>query len=383
MAEKPDYYTLLGVPRDADAAALKKAFRARAMEVHPDRNSAPDAEAQFKQVNEAYAVLSDPEKRARYDQYGHEGPGRVDPFSGGGINPDDLRDMFGGDLFEQFFGGFFRNATRAGARHGRDITVDVRLSLEDVAKGGEKTVEYRRPGPCALCSGSGARAGTMPQACRTCGGAGRVRVQAGFIAMVQGCPECAGQGKVVVDPCGACRGSGLTEEVVTIKAPLPPGLETGHKLRLDGEGAHGRQGGLPGDLYLRVEVAEHPFFNRKEADLICEVPISIAQAALGASVEVPTLEGKAQVKIPAGTQSGKTMRLKGRGLPRVGGRGQGDQLVRLQVETPVKLTARQKELLEEFERIARAAHATEHGDEGDHGEPRRKSFLDKLKAMFD
>lgn len=380
MAEKPDYYTLLDVPRDADAAALKKAFRKRAMEVHPDRNQSPGAEDQFKLVNEAYAVLSNPESRARYDQFGHEGPGRVDPFSGGagGINPDDLRDMFGGDLFEQFFGGFFRNATRSGARHGRDITVDLELSLEDVAKGGEKTVEFRRPGPCTTCSGSGARPGSAPQTCGTCGGAGRVRVQHGFIAMVQGCPHCGGQGKVVTDPCGSCRGSGLTEEQVTIKAPLPAGLETGHKLRLDGEGAHGKQGGLPGDLYLRIKVKEHPFFTRKDADLVCEVPISFVQAALGASVEVPTLEGKAQVKVPAGTQSGKTLRLRNRGLPLVGTRGHGDQLVRLQVETPVHLTSRQKELLEEFERIA----AAERGD-GEHAEPRRRSFLDKLKAVFE
>ncbi|MCA9543833.1 MAG: molecular chaperone DnaJ [Myxococcales bacterium] len=378
MAEKLDYYELLGVPRDVDAAELKKAFRQLALQYHPDRNDAPDAEEKFKQINEAYAVLSDPQKRAHYDRFGHEGPAAGgNPFAGG-INPDDLRDIFGGDLFGELFGSFFggMGATRRGARHGRDIVVDLTLSLNEVALGGDRKVSFTRPGRCKPCDGSGAAPGSRPVTCSTCGGAGKVRVAHGFIQMVQGCPDCGGRGQSIGTPCGDCRGSGLATEEVSITLPVPPGVATGHKLRLDGEGGHGRNGGHPGDLYVRIQVTDDPFFVREGDDLVCEVPVSFPQVALGASIEVPTLEGKAQVKVPAGTQSGKVLRLRGKGLPKVRGGGRGDQLIRLQVETPSRLSARQRELLEELEQI-------EADEKGESVQPRRKGFLDRLKEWFD
>lgn len=376
MADKPDYYEVLEVGRDADADALKKAYRKQALRYHPDRNpDDPAAEERFKQVNEAYAVLSDPDKRRMYDQYGHEAPGGFggNPFQGG-INPDDLRDMFGGDLFEQLFGAFFR---RSPVRHGRDVQVELEVTLEQVAAGGETELSFERHGQCKTCDGGGSRPGSRPAKCSTCGGLGQVRVARGFLSMVQACPTCRGDGFEITDPCASCNGRGTVAEQVTLTLPIPPGIATGHKLRLDGEGHAGRQGGMGGDLYVVVSVAEHPFFEREGDDLVCEVPISFPQAALGGSIEVPTLGGKARVKVPAGTQSGKTLRLRGKGLPTVRGRGTGDQLVRLHVETPSRLTDRQVELLEEFERIS----ADEAGREPP--EPRRKSFLDKLKELFD
>ncbi len=377
MSEKPDYYDLLGVDRDVDADALKKAYRKQALRFHPDRNpDDPEAEERFKQVNEAYAVLSDAEKRRLYDQYGHEAPGGFggNPFQGGGINPDDLRDMFGGDLFEQLFGAFFR---RSPVRHGRDVQVPLEVTLEQVAEGGDAELIFHRQGQCKTCSGSGSRPGTQPERCETCGGLGQVRVARGFLSMVQSCPTCRGDGVQITDPCESCHGHGMLDEEVSITLPIPPGIATGHKLRLDGEGHAGRRGGMGGDLYVVVQVGEHPFFERSGDDLVCEVPIGFPQAALGGTIEVPTLGGKARVKVPAGTQSGKTLRLRGKGLPGVRGRGTGDQLVKLQVETPSRLTDRQKELLEEFERIS----FEEAGKEPP--EPRRKSFLDKLKELFD
>ena len=368
MSNPADYYEVLGVARDADAATLKKAFRQLAIQYHPDRNSAPDAEDRFKAINEAYAVLSDPEKRARYDRFGHEGlSGRAGPREA------DLRDVFGGDLFEQLFGGFARRATRPGARHGDDVRLPFPVTLEEVAAGGEKSVTFRRQATCATCDGSGAQAGHAPVTCDACGGMGRVRVQHGFLPMVTGCPRCRGEGRIVTHPCGTCRGNGLVQEEVTLKVPVPAGSGEGHTLRLDGEGGQGVRGGQPGDLYLIIQEAEHPFFERDGDHLVCEVPISFPQAALGSNISVPTLDGKARVKVPSGTQSGRVLRLRGKGLPNVEGRGRGDQLVRLQIETPVDLSPRQRELLEELESLS-----------GDHpGQPRRKSFLDKLKELFD
>ena len=377
MADKADYYELLDIDRDADADALKKAFRKKALKFHPDRNpDDPSAEERFKQVNEAYAVLSDPQKRQLYDQYGHEAPGGLggNPFTSGGMNPDDLRDMFGGDLFEQLFGSFFR---RSPVRHGRDVQVDLEVTLEQVAEGGETELSFERRGRCGTCTGSGSRPGTQPIKCGTCAGLGQVRVARGFLSMVQTCPSCRGEGRQITDPCGPCGGRGMVPEEVTITLPIPKGIATGHKLRLDGEGHGGRQGGMAGDLYVVVHVAEHPFFEREGDDLVCEVPISFPEAAMGGTIEVPTLGGKARVKVPASTQSAKTLRLRGKGLPGVRGRSTGDQLVRLHVETPQRLTDRQRELLEEFERIS----AEQAGEEPP--EPRRRSFLDKLKELFD
>lgn len=377
MSDKPDYYELLGVPRDADADALKKAYRKQALRYHPDRNpDDPAAEDTFKQVNEAYAVLSDPQKRAMYDQYGHQAPGGLggNPFGGGGINPDDLRDMFGGDLFEQLFGSFFRKSP---VRHGRDVQIELEVTLAQVADGGETEVNFTRRGHCQTCDGTGSRPGTTPIKCTTCAGLGQVRIARGFLSMVQVCPSCRGEGRQITDPCLDCRGEGTRAEEATLRVPIPAGIATGHKLRLDGEGHAGRQGGMAGDLYVLITVADHAFFEREGDDLVCEVPISFAEAALGGSVEVPTLAGKAKVKIPPGTQSGKVLRLRGKGLPSVRGQVRGDQLVRLQIETPTRLTDRQRDLLAEFEQIS----AAESGREPP--EPRRKSFFDKLKELFD
>lgn len=376
--QKPDYYELLDVECDVEADTLKKAYRKAALRHHPDRNpDDPTAEETFKQLNEAYAVLSDPNKRAAYDRFGHagvEGVGGGNPFGGGGINPDDLRDMFGGDLFEQLFGAFFRKSPTA---HGRDIETRLEVTLEQVANGGEAQITYPRQRECDTCDGSGARPGTQPTRCPTCAGLGQVRVARGFLSMVQRCPSCRGDGTQIEDPCADCNGRGTRADEVTLTAPIPTGIATGHRLRLDGEGHAGRRGGMPGDLYVHIEVADHPFFEREGDDLVCEVPISFPEAALGGQIEVPTLGGKARVKVPAGTQSGKTLRLRGKGLPSVRGHATGDQLVRLHIETPTRLTARQRELLTEFEQIS----AAEAGKEPP--EPRRKSFLDKLKDLFD
>ncbi len=360
---------MLGVAKDVDAAALKKAFRALALQHHPDRNDAPDAEDKFKEINEAYAVLSDAEKRARYDRFGHEAPGGFgDPFAG--MRQGDLRDMFGGDVFEQLFGGFFR---RGNARHGKDIHVELELTLEEVLEGPEKDIEFRRPAPCNGCEGTGAKEGTALESCDTCGGRGRVRMSAGFISMVQECPDCRGKGRTILEPCAECHGKGLVQEAGRLRVRIQPGVSEAQRLRVEREGAYAKGRGIPGDLIVHLKTAEHPFFEREGADLHCEVPISFPQATMGASLEVPTLTGKAKVKVPAGTQSGKTLRLRGKGLPHPGNRGRGDQLIRLQMETPSALTKRQKELLAEFESIS----------EGQEGQPRRKSFMDKLKDLFD
>lgn len=372
MSTKQDYYELLGVARDADAATLKKAFRQLAIQLHPDRNSAPDAEDRFKEINEAYAVLSDPEKRSRYDRFGHEGMSARAP----GPAEADLRDVFGGDLFEQLFGGMFRRAGRPGAQHGADIKRPLELTIEDIARGVEKSIRFRRPAPCATCDGSGAHRDHPPVTCQSCGGMGRVRVQQGFIPMIAACPTCRGEGRIVRHPCPSCRGAGTVEEEVTLKVPVPPGLAVGHTLRLDGEGGHGVRGGQPGDLYLVVREIPHAFFERDGNDLVCEVPISFPQAALGAAISVPTLDGKSRIKVPPGTQSGRTLRLKGKGLPAVEGRGMGDQVVRLQIETPEHLTPRQRELLEELDGLLEST-------EEERAQPRRRSFLDKLKELFD
>ncbi len=363
MSEKQDYYELLGVPKDCDAATLKKAFRAKALKYHPDRNDDPGAEESFKAINEAYLLLSDPEKRARYDRYGHSAV-RGEPFTGTGFNPADLRDLFGGDLFEELFGAVFR---RSPARHGRDLKAEIKLSLEEVACGVEKQIRIHRNMSCDRCRGSGARKGSEPKSCSTCRGKGQVRVQRGFIAMAQVCPGCHGTGQLIEDPCSPCGGQGSIRQEVTVTIPVPPGVETGHKLRLDGEGEPGRRGGQPGDLYVQIQVKPHPFFEREGPHLHCEVPISFPQAALGASIEVPTLDGKVRVKVPAGTQSGKSLRLRSKGLPNTRGRG-GDLFVKLQIETPKRLSPRQRELLEEFEGLEIA--------------PGRRSFLDTLKDWF-
>jgi len=372
VTDKRDYYEVLEVGRDADAATLKSAFRKLALKYHPDRNQAPDAEAKFKEINEAYAVLSDPERRSAYDRFGHAAEGIGDPFSGG-FRQEDFRDIFGGDVFEQLFGQFFR---RSGVNHGRDVQITLSVSLETVAGGTDYDVKYQRKGSCQTCTGSGARVGTRAARCETCGGMGQVRINRGFLAMAQACPGCSGSGVVIPDPCPDCRGEGLAPQEVSLVIPVPPGVATGHKLRLDGEGHDGQHGGQSGDLYVLIEVDEHPFLSRDGSNVISEIPISFAQAALGTTIDVPTLTGRAKVKVPAGTQSGKLLRLRGKGLPSIHHAKRGDQLVRLQIETPTRLTGEQRALLETFETVFET-------ETGVASEPRRRSFLDKLKEFFD
>ncbi len=374
VSAQRDYYEILGVPRDVDGETLKKRFRKLALQYHPDRNQDPGAEETFKEINAAYAVLSDPEQRARYDRFGHEAPGGFsDPFSGG-FRSEDLRDIFGGDVFDQLFGSFFRRSPR---RTGQDIMVELEVALEDVLSGADREVTIKRRETCKTCDGSGAAAGTQPIRCQTCGGMGQVRVSRGFISLAQTCPDCSGLGYTIPHPCGDCGGTGQQVSNVTLTMPIPPGVETGHKLRLDGEGHAGVQGAPAGDLYVKVSVGRHPFFERNGGDIVCEVPITYPQATLGSSIEVPTLTGRAKVKVPSGTQSGKLLRLRGKGLPDVRTRRSGDQLIRLQIETPTRLSSRQRELIGELGELFDAESGRESA------QPRRGSFLDTLREWFD
>jgi chaperone protein DnaJ len=344
---KRDYYEILGVERTSTEIELKKAYRRLAMKHHPDRN--PDDKASeelFKEANEAYEVLSDSSKRAAYDQYGHAG---VDPQMGGGgagFGGQNFSDIFG-DVFSDFFGGG-RGGSRGGAQRGSDLRYTLELDLEEAVRG--TTVNIRVPTlvNCKPCDGSGAKKGSSPVTCTTCGGIGQVRMQQGFFAVQQTCPRCHGQGKVISDPCESCRGEGRVEEYKTLSVKVPAGVDTGDRIRLSGEGEAGVQGGPTGDLYVVIDVREHAIFQRDGKHLFCEVPINFADAALGAEIEVPTLDGRVKLKIPEGTQSGKQFRLRGKGVAPVRGGGAGDLMCRVVIETPVKLSRRQRELMEEF-----------------------------------
>lgn len=365
-ASKRDYYEVLGVERNVDADALKKAFRKAAMQHHPDRNPGDkDAEEKFKEASEAYEVLSDPDKRARYDRFGHQG---VEGFAGGGFNTVNLNDIFG-EIFGDIFGG-------GGGRRGRqrnrgaDLRYNLELDFEEAAFGKEVSVKIPRPKRCEDCEGTGS-ASKQLRTCPTCGGAGEVRFTQGFFAVSRACTQCRGTGRVTQDPCKTCRGAGAVEAVSELSVKIPPGVDTGTRVRLAGEGEPGEQGGPAGDLYVVVHVKEHPLFHREEDEVFCEVPITFVQAALGAQLEVPTLDGMVKMTIPEGTQSGKVFRLKGRGVPHLHGGGRGDQHVRALVETPQNLTGRQRELLEQF--------AAESGEDIN---PQSKSFFQKVKERF-
>ncbi len=341
---KADYYETLGVARDADADTLKKAFRQLALKWHPDKNDSPEAEEKFKEINEAYAVLSDPEKRAAYDKFGHEGPQmRGDPTAGARYN-ENLRDIFGGDLFEQLFGGAFRQRR---PKRGRDIEANVSLTLEEVASGVDKKITITRSELCSSCGGSGA---SETRRCTACGGQGRVRVSAGFIAIMQDCPRCGGRGEEIVQACSACHGEGKSRKKVEITVPVPKGVETGQRLRLDGEGEPNAQG-LNGDLYVLIDVKQHDVFERDGDDLKCTVPVHFSDLVLGAQVEVPLLGGQAKLKVPAGTDSGKVFRLRGKGLTNLQGT-HGGLLATIQASTPKKLSPREKELFEELRSLS-------------------------------
>ena len=356
MSEKRDYYEVLGVDKSASKDDVKRAYRKLALKYHPDQNQGdPEAERRFKEAAEAYDVLGDPEKRAQYDRFGHAA------FAGaaGGAGPrfTNMEDIFeafgdifggGGGIFGDLFGG--RRATR-GPRRGRDLKIVLDLTLEEIALGTRKTVEIKRQETCAECQGSGAKPGTSPVVCSTCGGRGQIHRSQGFFTMATTCPRCHGTGKVIESPCARCRGSGRQTVSSEIEIQVPPGVEDGMRIRLSGQGDAGDPGGPRGDLYCIVREKEHKVFQRSGADLMTEVPFSYAQLALGDKVEIPTLTGRVEMTIPAGTQSGKVFRLRGQGLPTVEGHGRGDQLVRVFVEIPRRLTERQKEILREFAEI--------------------------------
>lgn len=372
---KRDYYEILGVPRDADAEALKTAYRAIAMRDHPDRN--PDdaaAEERFKEASEAYAVLNDAEKRRAYDRFGHAGLGGAG--AGGGFQDfGDLGNFT--DLFDDLFGDLFGGRARGGRRRGRgqrgaDLRYNLELDLGDVLTGLESQIVIPKMRPCETCHGSGARAGTSPETCSGCRGSGQVVLQQGFFRVSRPCDACSGSGEIVRERCDDCRGQGRIEGQQTIKVRIPPGVGDGTRLRLASEGEAGIAGGSNGDLYVVISVRPHEFFERDGPDLHCKVPITMVQAALGAQVEAPTLEGKVNVNIDPGTQSGKVLRLRGKGLPSLRGTGRGDQLLHLFVETPTRLSKAQRELLERF------------ADESDVVvSPANKGFLDKLREIFD
>lgn len=379
---KRDYYDVLGVARGASAEELKKAYRQKAKELHPDRNSDnPNAEAQFKEVNEAYDVLKDADRKAAYDRFGHAafeggGGGRGPQGFGGGGGNADFASAFS-DVFEDLFGDFMGGrggggGGRSRAQRGSDLRYNLRVSLEEAHQGVQKTINVPTSVACDTCRGTGAEGGAEPVTCPTCSGMGKVRAQQGFFTVERTCPTCNGMGQIVKNPCRACAGAGRTEKERALSVNIPAGVETGTRIRLAGEGEAGLRGGPSGDLYIFIEVRDHPIFQRDGVHLYCRVPISFTTAALGGEVEVPTIDGgRSRVKVPAGSQTGKQMRLRAKGMPALRGGGTGDMVLELAVETPVNLTARQKELLVEFEKLS------------EENNPEGKTFFSKVKGFWD
>jgi molecular chaperone DnaJ len=367
---KRDYYEVLGVERNADADGLKKAFRKLAMQFHPDRNPGDHtAEEKFKEASEAYEMLSDPDRRARYDRFGHQG---VEGFGGqgaGGFSTVNINEIFG-EIFGDIFGGG-RGRGKGGRNRGADLRYNLEVAFEEAAFGVEVSVKIPRPKRCEECAGTGSKS-KQARTCPTCGGAGEVRFTQGFFAVARPCNQCGGSGKVVADPCKPCRGAGTVESVSELSVKIPGGVDHGTRVRVAGEGEPGENGGPPGDLYVVVHVKQHAIFHREENEVFCEVPISFVQATLGAQIEVPTLDGMVKMKIPEATQSGKIFRLKAKGIPHLHGNGaRGDQHVRVVVETPQNLSAKQRELLEKF------AEAS-----GENVNPQSASFFEKVKQLF-
>lgn len=374
MSER-DYYEVLGVDKSAGSAELKKAYRRLAMKYHPDRNQDnPEAEKNFKEAKEAFEVLSDPQKRAAYDQYGHAGVHGQGGF-GGGQGGADFSDIFG-DVFGDIFGGGGRRGGGQRVHRGDDLQYNLEISLEEAVAGKEVKLEIPVMAHCDTCDGSGAKPGTSPTTCSTCNGMGQVRMQQGFFSVQQTCPNCRGTGQMIADPCEDCHGRGRIRKEKTLSVKVPAGVDTGDRIRLSGEGEAGERGGPAGDLYVAIRVKPHKIFERDGSDLHCAMPIDVTMAALGGELEVPTLDGKVSLKIPAGTQSEKMFRLRGKGVKSVHGGPVGDLLCRVKVETPVNLTSEQKELLEQFA-------ATLSGNKGEKHSPQKHSWLDGVKSFFD
>lgn len=378
MTTKKDYYESLGVSRNATDAEIKKAFRRMAMKYHPDRHQgdSKEAEEKFKEVKEAYEVLANPQTRATYDQFGHAGLNQQAGFGGGaGFNFEDVFGDLGG-IFGDIFGtggGGGRRGRRSQGQRGADLQYRITISLEEAVKGVTKKIDVPTWVECDVCHGSGAKKGTSPQTCSECAGQGFVRIQQGFFSVQQTCPNCRGTGKVIKEFCDTCHGQGRNQKTKTLSVKIPAGVDNGDRIRLSGEGEAGVHGGSTGDLYVEIRVKQHELFERKGNDLFCEVPICFAVAALGGSIDVPTLEGKAKLKIPAETQSGKVFRFRGKGVKSVHGGSAGDILCRVSVETPVKLNKDQKAALEAFEKSL-------NDDKVDHS-PQSLTWLDKVKRF--
>ncbi len=379
MANKKDYYETLGVSKGASNEEVKKAYRRLAMQYHPDRNPGDKtAEEKFKEVSEAYEVLSDPQKRQTYDQFGHAGLAGVGAGFGGfdtSFDPFEIFERaFGGEsIFDSFFGRGFgaRTRTRTGAARGSDLRYDLTISFDEAAFGTKKQLTVSKMNSCSACNGSGAAPGTQRTNCPQCHGTGQVRMTQGFFSISRTCDRCDGLGTVVTNPCSTCGGQGRVRSRKTINVTIPAGVDDGSQLKISGEGEAGLRGGPPGNLYIVLDVEPHPLFDRHGDDILIEVPISFATAALGATIEVPTLDGKARLKIPAGTQSGKIFRLRGKGITNLHGYGKGDEHVRIIVETPQRLNRQQREILQRFEEIS-----------GDKEHPMRESFFRKVKKLF-
>lgn len=376
---KRDYYEVLGLSKGADAAEIKKAYRTKAKELHPDRNTDnPKAEAQFKEAGEAYECLKDADKKAAYDRYGHaafEGGMGGGGRPGGGMGGQgDFGSAFS-DIFDDLFGnmgGARGGGGRSRAQRGNDLRYNLRVSLEEAFAGLQKTITVPTAVGCGSCSGTGSEGGSEPQTCPTCSGMGKVRAQQGFFTVERTCPTCNGMGQTIKNPCHECHGAGRVEKEKSLSVNIPAGVETGTRIRLAGEGEAGMRGGPTGDLYIFIEVQEHKLFEREANHLFCRVPVSMTKAALGGDIEVPTIDGgRSRVKIPAGSQSGRQMRLRSKGMPALRGGGAGDMFIEMAVETPVNLTSKQKELLKEFDDLA------------SDNNPQSSTFFKSVKSFWD